>query len=365
MSTPYIQLVSPSAGITAGNQLVEIRGFNFRVRTAAPVGARTGARAKPRPTVRVLFGDREARDVQVIGQDILRVLSPRHPPSAWAYEALDGRRVPAPPPYAEPAPATPAGASYVQITDGTVDITVQNLDDNGAPITGEEYVATDAFTFRRPRLDTPGTWLLLLEGLTNEIYELITPNVAFNPSLDYDVDTGGLTGINGLAQLPGIALTTVDIAQSENTQQGEREVCVDEDAGIIALQRRPVKRDFRAQMIIVADNMDELVNLAEIVDTTFDAGVFVEIPADNPDEPPHRYAWIMPNGITIPERTGRGELLIAQASLLCFEVTSLSIPGAPADGPLANPAWLCGAATVGLTRTAKFFRLHVVPKLNE
>lgn len=362
MTTPYIQLVSPSAGITAGNQLVEIRGFGFRTRTPSTIGPRSGPRTQPRPTVRVLFGDREAHNVQVIGQDILRVLSPRHPPSAWAYEANDGRRVPAPPPHADPAPAAPDGSTYVQVTNGTVDVTVQNLDDDGVPIPGEEYVATDAFTFRRPRLDRPGTWLLLLEGLANELYELITPNVAFNPSLDYDVDTGGLTGVTGLAQLPGVAITTVDIAQSENTQQGEREVCVDEDVGIVALQRRPVKRDFRANLVIVADNMDELINLAEIVDTTFDAGVFVEIPADNPDEPPHRYAWIMPNGMTIPERTGRGELLIAQASLLCFEVTSLSIPGASVDGTLANPEWLAGSSTVGLTRTAKFFRLHVVPK---
>jgi hypothetical protein len=126
-----------------------------------------------------------------------------------------------------------------------------------------------------------------------------------------------------------------------------------------------VKRDFRASLVIVADNVDELINLAEIVDTTFDAGVFVEIPADNPDEPPHKYAWIIPGGITIPERSGRGELLIAQASLLCFEVTSLAIPGASLEGPLAIPAWLAGSSTVGLTRTAKVFRLHVVPKLDE
>lgn len=365
MTTPYVQLVSPAAGITAGNQLVEIRGFNFRTRTPSAIGARSGPRAQPSPTVRVLFGDREARSVQVISQDILRVLSPRHPPSAWAYETNDGRRVPAPPPFAEPAPNAPAGASYVQVTNGTVSITVQNLDDDGVPIPGEEYVAENAFTFRRPRLDRPGTWLLLLEGLANELHELITPNVAFNPSLDYDVDTGGLTGVTGLAQLPGVAITSVDIAQSENTDQGQREVCVDEDAGVIALQRRPVKRDFRASLVIVADNMDELLNLAELVDTTFDAGVSVQIPADNPDEPPHEYAWLIPGGITIPDRTGRGELLIAQASLLCFEVTSLSIPGASLEGPLAIPSWLAGSSTVGLTRTAKVFRLHVVPKLDE
>jgi hypothetical protein len=365
MAPPYVQLVSPSAGITAGNQLVEIRGFRFRTRTPTTIGPRTGPRAQPAPTVRVLFGDREARNVQVIGQDILRVLSPRHPPSAWAYEATDGRRVPAPPPYADPAPVAPPDATYVQVTDGTVDITVQNLDDDGVPIPGEEYVAANAFTFRRPRLDRPGTWLLLLDGLANELHELITPNVAMNPSLDYDVDTGGLAGVTGLAQLPGVAITTVDIAQSENTDQGQREITVDEDAGIVALQRRPMKRDFRANLVIVADNMDELINLAEIVDTTFDAGVVVQIPADNPDEPPHEYAWIIPGGITIPERTGRGELLIGQASLLCFEVTSLSIPGASFDGPLAIPSWLSGSSTVGLTRTAKVFCLHVVPKINE
>jgi hypothetical protein len=365
MTTPYIQLVSPSVGITAGSQLVEIRGFGFRLRKAAPVIARSGPRTPAAPTVRVLFGDREARDVQVISPDILRVISPRHPPSAWAYEATNGMRVPAPPPTAIPAPSAPTGATYLQVTDGTVDITVQNLDDNGDPIAGEQYIATNAFTFRRPRVDQPGTWLLLLEGLVNELYELVTPNVAFNPSLDYDTDTGGLTGINGLAQLPGLAVLSVDVAPSESIMQASREICVDEDAGVIALQRRPTKRDVRANLVMVADNMDELLNLAEIVDTTLDLGLTVDIPADDPDAPPHKYAWLMPNGIVIPERTGRGELLIAQAALLCFEVTSFGIPGAAMDGTLNIPSWMQGSSTVGLTRTAKFIRLHMVPKLNE
>lgn len=363
MAVPYIQLVSPSVGITAGAQLVEIRGFRFRTRAAAPIAPRSGPREQPPPTVRVLFGDREARDVQVISSSVLRVLTPRHPPSAWAYESTNGMRVPAPPPTAEPAPNAPQDATYIQVTHGTVDITVQNLDDNGDPIAGEEYVAPDAFTFRRPRLDQPGTWLLLFEGLVNELFELITPNVAFNPSLDYDTETGGLTGIHGLAQLPGLAVISADIAASESTMQGQREVTIDADEGIVALQRRPIKRDFRANLVIVADNMDELMNLAEIVDTTFDVGVNVEIPDDDPNAPPHVYSWLLPNGITIPERTGRGELLIAQAALLCFEVTSVGIPGASMDGTLQAPAWLKGSSIVGLTRTAKIFRLHSVPKL--
>lgn len=365
MAPPYIQLVSPSAGVTLGGQLVEIRGFRFRLRQTAAIGPRSGPRSPAKPTVRVIFGDRVAPHVSVISQEILRVVAPKHPPSMWVYEFGTGKRVPAPPPYAVPPPSPPSGATYVQAVNGDVDITVQNLDDAGQPIPGESYTAPAAYTFRRPRLDVPGTWERLLEGLSNDLSEIITPNVAFNPSLDYDPDTGGLTAVTGLASLPGIGLLSVNIRPSETVMLGQREVTIDDDVGIVALQRRPLKRDMRINVVLVSDTPGELLSLAEIFDETVSSGLYTEIAAEAPDDPPHRYSWFCPDGVDVPERTGRGELLIAQTQLVAFEVTSLALTGADAGGVVGAPSWLPGSATQGLTRRAKHIRLRVVPKLDE
>jgi hypothetical protein len=147
--------------------------------------------------------------------------------------------------------------------------------------------------------------------------------------------------------------------------QSDREVTVDEEQGIVALQRRPTKRDFRVNVVIVSDNPDELMLLAQILDETINIGLSVLLPSDDPAAPPHKYDWLMPNGIQIPERTGRGELLVAQCQLMAFEVTSFGMPGATFDGTLDTPSWLQGTATKGQTRTAKFFRMHVVPKTDD
>lgn len=365
MGTPYIQLITPKVGLSAGGQLVDLRGHKFRLRQAASIGARSGPNPELSPTVRVLFGDRVAPHAAVVSGNCVRVTTPRHPPSMWAYEFNSGRRVPAPPPNADPPPQIPDGASYVQISDGTVDVTIQNLDDNGAPIPGETFTFPDGFTFRRPRLDVPGTWELLLEGLANALVETVTPIVGFNPSLDYDTETGGLTSLTGLAGLPGIGLLSVNFQQSESTFQGQREVTVDDEAGVVALMRRPLKRDAVVDVVLVSNTPGELLSLCEVFDHVVAIGLQVFLPGEAPTDEPHRYDWIMPEGIVIPERVGRGELLVARTQLVAHEVTSFAPPGAPTDASLGMPDWIAGSAAQALTHKARFIRLRVVEKTDE
>ena len=110
MSILSIATISPSAGPTAGNLLVEVRGAGFPL----PAGET--------PTVGVLVGDRPAREVRVVSSQRLTCVVP------------------------------PGDA-------GPVDVVVLNLDTAGAPIPGEVAVAPGAFTYV-PR-NTPGNNVIL------------------------------------------------------------------------------------------------------------------------------------------------------------------------------------------------------------
>ena len=98
MSIPSIDSISPNAGPTAGNLLVEVLGAGFQL----PAGGS--------PSVGVLVGGRPAREVRVVSSRQLTCIVP------------------------------PGNA-------GPVDVVVQNLDATGAPLPDEAATESGAFTY--------------------------------------------------------------------------------------------------------------------------------------------------------------------------------------------------------------------------
>jgi hypothetical protein len=110
MAAPLITTLNSSSGPTGGKTLVTLTGDGFRLPPTPPPSA--APLEPPGPTVQVLVGGRPAEDVHVIDATRLSFLTP---------------------------PGEPCAASLV----------VRNLDDDRAPIPGEEATAPDAFTFVR------------------------------------------------------------------------------------------------------------------------------------------------------------------------------------------------------------------------
>lgn len=75
MAAPTITSISPRRGHTGGRYLVEILGSGFRVQPVADLGGPAPVEAPP-PSVRVLFGDDEATDVQVFDDGQLYCRTP-------------------------------------------------------------------------------------------------------------------------------------------------------------------------------------------------------------------------------------------------------------------------------------------------
>ncbi len=105
MAAPTITSISPVQTLTAGNSLITIRGTNFRVPTSLPVLG---------PTMQVSFGSSAAVDVSVLASDLVVAICP-------ARET------------------------------GSVSVVVKNLDDAGAPITGETATLSNALTYVMPK----------------------------------------------------------------------------------------------------------------------------------------------------------------------------------------------------------------------
>ena len=113
MTAPLITTLEPASGPTGGKTLVTLTGDGFRLPPAPPPSA--APLGPPSPTVQVLVGGQLAEDVRIIDATKLSFLTPRGEP-------------------------------------GDADLVVRNLDDDGAPIPGEEATAPGAFTFVRPAL---------------------------------------------------------------------------------------------------------------------------------------------------------------------------------------------------------------------
>lgn len=144
--------------------IAEITGTGFRLPTL-------GVDQNPARTVAVYFGTTRSPKVDVATDGRLFALTPKH--------AL-----------------------------GAVDVRVVNVDDDDAPIAGEEVTAASAFEFVRPLVTSEfeGELTGLIRALITDLKLQLIPNVSIATHADYQ-SSGGVTAyVTELATLPGIVL---------------------------------------------------------------------------------------------------------------------------------------------------------------
>lgn len=333
MTTPTIELVRPAAGWSGGNTLVEITGTGFQVptpgvrRASAPLPA-------PAPTMAVLFDGKPATAVQVVSPTLLRCLTPRHPPSRL-------------------------NARGEIVTRGLVDVTLQNLDGNGAVLAGEEAVAASVYEFKRPELGTvqsTGLWLRVYRAVIDHLQNVLLENVRANPSVDYDADTGDFKGYVELAQLPGIALTSVRFPQSLESEA--QQPMVEIAPGRWILQKPPVVRDLSFKLVIVSNSQGELLNLCEALTHVLATCSTIEVATDAGDPTPVVDFQMQQAGdLGVNERLGGTDVMTAEVEVTVLRLTSQDVPGAPTQGLPGAPGYLGHEGTRGVTRGVESFAL--------
>jgi hypothetical protein len=307
MAIPTLDQVSPSVGHSAGSTLVRITGTGFQLPFPPPTVV-VGKASKAPPSVRVLFDGIPARSVRVFSPTTLYCTTPRHKPDEWSYVAPNAATRPAP--SATPKDV-PAGFSVQQTAFGTVSVEVQNLDEEGNVIAGETATLEEAYTYRRPRLDGFGGLLYVLSAFEDMLRTDITPNVSFNPSVDYDSESGMMLGFVGLAALPGIAITEVSILTSGDSRKEKLEV--DGENGLVIVRRPPIKKDVYFTLAMVSDRINELTSLIELVEHHFATNEGVEVQRDpsDPDKGSVLYPYLTdPNGSQFSGRIGRTDQMV-------------------------------------------------------
>ena len=309
MTTPTIELVRPSRGWTAGGTLIEISGTGFRLQARATPGPRTTGRTPaPAPSVQVLFDGRPSPRVWVISGTILRCITPRHPP-------------------------TRIDENGTTISDGTVDVQVQNLDDDGAVISGELATVAQAYSFVRPELDGTGAWYTAAAMLQEHLRDLVVENVGMNPSVEYDAETGDFTGFVKLASLPGIAITKVAFPTGDDDAQDQSYTQAAGDPSGHLLQRRgALVNDLTASLVVVTNNEREMLNLGEILAHVLKHHpIFSSTLVDLSDPAKGTVDLVLfaTGPFALSERLGNNDLITAELPIVVKQVLSDDLPGAP------------------------------------
>lgn len=166
MAIPTITSVSPTTVFTGGNFLT-IQGTNFRTAYTPP--SANGPLPTPPPTMLVSVGGTAALRVRVYSATKLTC---RVPP----------------------------------IDPGTYDVTVRNLDVNGAPITGETVTATASVVAQRADLSKTADLTRLERTLISELRRQVLENVLKTASVDYDGTPGGVFDVPDVSALPQLTI---------------------------------------------------------------------------------------------------------------------------------------------------------------
>jgi hypothetical protein len=234
-----------------GRTLVNITGTNFRLPDPIAPG--------PPPyeviqTVSVLFGAEPALEVFVYSDTLVGAVAP--------------------------------------INDqGTVSITVKNLDNAGVPIAGETATLANAYTFKVPEIgaEFPSDLQRLVRQMLRELKRQVLPDVTepvpddatktqrvqrvvLTVHTDYDEDTGAMLASTKLSRLPGLILVGPELIEnrffSVNKKPEFDEGGPDED---VTVTRVPVTVDLVFSIVGVSDHTMELLNLMALLLTFFES----------------------------------------------------------------------------------------------
>jgi hypothetical protein len=239
VAAPTIDSLAPATGPTGGRTLVDVLGSGFRLPPPPPA---EGPVPPTGPTVAVRVGGQPALDVDVLASDRLTFLAP-------------------------PGEAGPA------------DVVVQNLDDAGEPIAGEEATAPAAFTYVQPRLAVESDLTRLVRTLLRELKRQVHPNVSLTVQTDFDAQTGDELHLTELASLPGLVLVGPELTENRfYSLNRPPELPVGD--GTAVRRRVPYTVDLGFTLLGVADHTTELLNLMAATELFFHRNKYLEMDRD-------------------------------------------------------------------------------------
>lgn len=277
---PTLSSVTP-ATIFTGGMLVTLAGSNFQ--TAYPLPQVSGVLPDPLPTVSVLFDGVEGDDVQVYSSDQLTVIAPAHDP-------------------------------------GTVSVTVQNLDQNGAPISGEVVTLSSAVTYARADLSVAADFTRVNQTVIRLLKQQVIANVAMETSVDFSDQQGQPLKIVAIANLPAVTLSmpATRIRYGEYAEDADR----NEESIGINFNRRSTFRtiDITWQVKIYDNNKGRALNLLALVHQVLKDNTFLTMDRDPSDRSKGQVQYeFYPSGeFNFDDSANNSDLFVAKGSVTLY-----------------------------------------------
>jgi len=234
MAVPVIESIAPSAGPASGGELVRIVASDLAGQVA------------------IYFGTQRAWRVQLhaeAGRGVVDAWAPAHAP-------------------------------------GAVDVVVQNLDANGAPVPGERATAVAGYRFVRPDLRCEDDVTRLVRALLRALKDQIFDEVHLSVAVDYGQPSGDGLRVTALASLPSLVLSGPQLRDNAFlTDRASTSHVVPGLTGDDILVRRPVDAfDLSFTLTGASDRSVELLNLVAAVMRFLDRNRWLSIDRD-PDRP--------------------------------------------------------------------------------
>lgn len=165
---------------------------------------------------------------------------------------------------------------------GQVQLTLSNLDDDGAPIVGETTTTAAAvFVYSRPTLASASHLQKVIRTLIRELKRQVVPNVNHRQHVDYgeeeDIDGDGVPDHIGArkADVPSITLVGPNAPQNRfYSTNGHVEVVKD---GKVFLRRAPKTVNLDFVLLGESDSTAELLSLWQSVEMFFYKNVYLHV----------------------------------------------------------------------------------------
>lgn len=302
-----VETVSPAAGHSGGQTLVEVTGSGFRLPAAPPTA---GPAPVPPPSVRVLVGGAAASDVRVYSQNFLTFLTPKGDP------------------------------------DDARDVVVQNLDASGNVV--EAYTLVGAFTFQRPDLTQESELARVVRALIRELARQIHPNVHFSTHSDYEDDSGLVDNMVNVGSVPALVLGNLEAPENREHHVDEGvEMDVENDRFIE--RRPPVTVDLNMTLVGVTDNAITILNLMQATRMFFkkNAWLVLDRVAGAPERGQVSYEmdWSFGGPVSVAHQ-GEGNIESFGGRVVIRGVLLEDMPGVSTDKPAGIPAHVPHEATL-------------------
>ena len=180
-----------------------------------------------------------------------------------------------------------------ELGEGSHGVSLQNLDDGGNPVPGEEAFVRDAVRFVRPRLADESNLTRLVRAVRRKLSRDVIANTTISVSLDYQKEVEGDVRAVYMAELPGLVLSGPTLRPSHTYRTNEPRYDVVDGAQGPEFRRRtaPLTHDIEFSLTGASRSTAELLNLMKAVSTFFNGEARVTLLRDPHDESGERVSW--------------------------------------------------------------------------